>query len=160
MQVVGQPCTAMDNLPTLRRNCTATYCFGIIRHVLGAPAGDAPAHQREGDQLGRHEARDHPGPGRLRLRCAQQQQQQQQQPCACPPLIKQEGHVVEEGQPRAQEAGLGLKRAGRGLNIETSEPPGLERGEVGPKLEIVDGAPLVCRTCNRVSRRWKALRKP
>ena len=78
-----------------------------------------------------------------------------------PPLIKQEGHVVEEGQPRAQEAGLGLERgAGRGLNIETSEPPGLERGEVGPKLEIADGAPLVCRTCNRVSRRWKALRKP
>ena len=74
-----------------------------------------------------------------------------------PPLIKQEGHVVEEGQPRAQEAGIGLKRAGRGLNIETSEPPGLERGEVGPKLEIADGAPLVCRTCSRVRRRWKAL---
>ena len=79
---------------------------------------------------------------------------------ALAPLIKQEGQLVEEGQPRAQEAGLGLEQAGRDLNIETSEPPGLERGEVGPKLEIADGAPLVCRTCNRVSRRWKALRKP
>ena len=79
---------------------------------------------------------------------------------ALAPLIKQEGQLVEEGQQRAQEAGLGLERAGRGLNIETSEPPGLERGEVGPKLEIADGAPLVCRTCNRVSRRWKALRRP
>ena len=81
---------------------------------------------------------------------------------ALAPLIKQEGQLVEEGQPRAQEAGLGLELAERGLNIaiETSEPPGLERGEVGPKLEIADGAPLVCRTCNRVSRRWKALRRP
>ena len=79
---------------------------------------------------------------------------------ALAPLIKQEGQLVEEGQQRAQEAGLGLERAGRGLNIETSEPPGLERGEVGPKLEIADGAPLVCRTCNRVSRRLKALRRP
>ena len=79
---------------------------------------------------------------------------------ALAPLIKQEGQLVEEGQPRAQEAGLGLELAERGLNIETSEPPGLERGEVGPKLEIADGAPLVCGTCNRVSRRWKALRRP
>ena len=79
---------------------------------------------------------------------------------ALAPLIKQEGQLVEEGQPRAQEAGLGLELAELGLNIETSEPPGLERGEVGPKLEIADGAPLVCRTCNRVSRRWKALRRP
>ena len=78
---------------------------------------------------------------------------------ALAPLIKQEGQLVEEGQPRAQEAGLGLELAERGLNIETSEPPGLERGEVGPKLEIAEGAPLVCRTCNRVSRRWKALRR-
>ena len=53
-----------------------------------------------------------------------------------------------------------MELAERGLNIETSEPPGLERGEVGPKLEIADGAPLVCGTCNRVSRRWKALRRP
>ena len=79
---------------------------------------------------------------------------------ALAPLIKQEGQLVEEGQPRAQEAGLGLERAGQGLNIETSEPPGLERGEVGPKLEIAEGAPLVCRTCNRVRKRWKALRRP
>ena len=111
MQVVGQPCAAMDNLPSLRRNCTATYCFGIIRHVLGAPAGDAPAHQREGDQLGRHEARDHPGPGRLRLRCAQQQQQQQQQqPCACP--AHQTGGPTGRG--RSTKGTRGRTRSGTG----------------------------------------------
>ena len=109
-RVVGQLCAAMDNLPSLRRNCTATYCFGIIRHVLGAPAGDAPAHQREGDQLGRHEARDHPGPGRLRLRCAQQQQQQQQQPCACP--AHQTGGPTGRG--RSTKGTRGRTRSGTG----------------------------------------------
>ena len=40
--------------------------------------------------------------------------------------------------PLVKEEGLG------------GEQESLERGEINPKVEVSDGAPLVCRTCNKV----------
>ena len=43
--------------------------------------------------------------------------------------------------PLVKEEGLGVQ-----------EQESLERGEINPKVEEVsDGAPLVCRTCNKVN---------
>ena len=44
--------------------------------------------------------------------------------------------------PLVKEEGLG----GEGVQEQES----LERGEINPKVEVSDGAPLVCRTCNKV----------
>jgi len=54
------------------------------------------------------------------------------------PLIKQEGLAGEEG--KANDQGVREQESGSSL----------ERGEINPKVEISDGASLVCRTCNKV----------
>ena len=38
-----------------------------------------------------------------------------------------------------------IKEEGLGVEHES-----LERGEINPKVEVSDGAPLVCKTCNKV----------
>ena len=71
--------------------------------------------------------------------------EQQQQPAlphqslALSPLIKQEGLAGgDEGKANDQKV------------HEQEAASSLERGEINPKVEISDGASLVCRTCNKV----------
>ena len=61
------------------------------------------------------------------------------------PLVKEEGLVAEE--KNANNRGVQEQEAASSL--ERGEI--MERGEVSPKVEAAsDGAPLACRTCNKV----------
>ena len=135
----------MDNPPCFRL-CTC------IKHIAGASSGISQVHQRVMHQ---------PINERVTNLVATRQETTleqihkyantkiqettlEQQPAlpyhslAFSPLIKQEGLAGEEG--KANDQGVREKESGSSL----------ERGEINPKVEVSDGAPLVCKTCNKV----------
>ena len=135
----------MDNPPCFRL-CTC------IKHIAGASSGISQVHQRVMHQ---------PINERVTNLVATRQETTleqihkyantkiqettlEQQPAlphhslAFSPLIKQEGLAGEEG--KANDQGVREQESGSCL----------ERGEINPKVEISDGASLVCRTCNKV----------
>ena len=149
----------MDNLPCFRHRCTC------IEHIARASSSISQVHQRVMHQpinervtnlvATRQETtleqihkyantKTQDSPLEQIQKCTNTQIQTTLEPRA---MQQAPGSLAEPAllnslafSPLIKEEGLG----------GVQEQESLERGEINPKVEVSDGAPLVCRTCNKV----------